>query len=55
MENGWVLVDGSYKMKWFEGDAVPQDVWRILDADTDVLEEEVETDFDEYWSNNYDD
>ena len=26
MENGWVLVDGSYKMTWFEGDTVPQDV-----------------------------
>ena len=47
MENGWVLVDGSYKMKWFEGDTVPQDVWRILDADTDVLEEQVETDFND--------
>ena len=46
MENGWVLVDGSYKMTWFEGDTVPQDVWRILDADTEVLEE-VETDFND--------
>ena len=46
MENGWDLVNGNYKMKWFEGDTVPQDVWRILDADTEVLEE-VETDFND--------
>ena len=73
MGNGWILVNGTYKMKWFEGDTVPQDVWRILDADTEALEEDVETDindpvadellygpddyldFDEYWSNNFDD
>ena len=72
-ENGWILVDGSYKMKWFEGDKVPRDVWWILDADTEALEEQMETDtndpltyellygsddyldFDEYWSNNFDD
>ena len=43
-ENGWVLADGSYKIKWFEGDTVPQEVWRILDAATEALEEEVEYD-----------
>ena len=26
VENGWVLVDGSNKKKWFERDTVPQDV-----------------------------
>ena len=35
------------KMKWFEGNAVPHDVWRNLEADNEALYEEVETDIND--------
>ena len=35
-ENGWILKDGHYALKWFEGRQVPEDVCNHIDDDLDA-------------------
>ena len=41
-ENGWVLAESRYAIKWFDGLQVPRDVCNNIDAVEDVEEEENE-------------
>ena len=41
-ENGWVLAESRYAIKWFDGLQVPRDVCNNIDAGEDVEEEETE-------------
>ena len=50
--NGWVLQDGAYAIKWYDGDQVPNNLSQLLedniqntdDADDDTLEYNPEND-----------
>lgn len=41
--NGWVLVDNTYTIDWYDGDQLPKDIYKALEIDTqNSLDEEME-------------
>ena len=31
--NGWILLDGKYRLNWFDGDQIPAEICRHIDDD----------------------
>ena len=40
--HGWNLHEQQYRLNWYDGDQLPKDIYRALEAEASVMEEEVE-------------
>jgi hypothetical protein len=43
-QNGWILEDGKYSLRWFDGDMVPSTLEEIITQDEETQEDETQDD-----------